>query len=84
MLFWCCFAQAWDGGSPVFFLQRSGWSAVGEPLQKTPGTVAENPETVAKTPPSQKQRYKEKTPLSQNILVTVAKNTSPTPPAPER
>jgi hypothetical protein len=63
---------------------RTVAKSTGEPSQKTPGTVAENPETVAKTPPSQKQRYKEKTPLSQNILVTVAKNTSPTPPAPER
>ena len=43
----------------MFFLQRSGWSAVGEPLQKTPGTVAgKHRETVAK-----KQKTSQTTPV---------------------
>jgi len=61
VLFWCCFAQAWDGGSPVFFLQRSGWSAVGEPLQKTPGTVAgKHRETVAKKTKNHRKQHRHK------------------------
>ena len=79
MLFWCCFAQAWDGGSPVFFLQRfrlvsrRGTVAnnTGNPCRKTRKLLQKNKEPSQTTPVQVG-----KTQLSGNTLLKQSQKTT--------